>query len=137
MSSHKSENDEPTALVRKRQAENESVFREANEKVQADLENFTTLAYSEGQADLAPTQDMVLNFCCECSDENCRERIPMSIGEYSRLHQDRHNFIISPNHETPAIEFPVAKRKRFWLVRKFVSPSEKNATLRSTPTDNV
>lgn len=130
-------NNEQPSIVQTRQVNNESVFREANEKVQKGLTDLAELAHSEGHGDLAPSQDMVLQFCCECSDENCRERIEMTLGEYARLHQDRNQFIVVPGHETANVETTIAHKKRFSLIRKFFKAPEKGASLKTTPTNNV
>lgn len=129
--------DKSDEIVKKRQIENEAVFRKANEEVTQKLEKFSARATKEGDADLAPDGDMELFFCCECSDENCQERIAMKISTYKELHFDRHNFIVLPGHETNEIEDTIVKKKRFSLVRKFFKPPEDGVNLKQTPTNNV
>ncbi len=124
------------SLPEKRQIENEVVFRKANEKVLEELKLLTKMAKSEGNASMAPDKDLKLHFFCECSDENCHERIVLTLGKYQDLHKDRSKFIVSPDHETAAIEKVVAKKVKYSVVDKFVTPSEKATTLNATTVDN-
>lgn len=121
----------------RRQIENEVVFRKANEKVQIDLSKLRKLAEANGDVALVPSDDLVLHFYCECSDENCRQRIELSLSKYKKLHQDRKQFIICPNHEAVSIEKVVASNAKFSVVEKFFNPPETAASLNTTPINNT
>lgn len=121
----------------RRQIENEVVFRNANEQIQKDLDELRKKAKAEGHDSLIPDKDLDLHFYCECSDENCRERIVLALSKYKQLHQDRSQFIVSPKHETTAIEDVVSKKITYTVVEKFIVPPEKATMLKSTPIHNV
>jgi hypothetical protein len=93
-------------LSERRLKENEVIFQQANKGV-ADL-------IAEGD-----DSDPVTKFYCECSNMDCRERIPLKISEYKRLHQDERHFIALKGHELPSIEKIVARNKTFSVVQKF------------------
>ena len=128
---------EINAIIVKRQVENEAVFRTENEKHLKALAQFNELAESEGEHSLTTPEESVLHFICECSDENCDQRVAMTISEYVKTHKDRSCFIVIPGHETLEVEKPVMKKMKFTLVKKFFKPTSKNPVLKSTPTDNV
>ncbi len=127
----------PTSLAEMRQIENEVVFRKANEQVQKSLAKLKAMAVQDGHRTLVPDGSMELHFCCECSDENCRERIVMSLDAYRSVHNDRSYFIVLPGHETVAIEKVIAKSAKYSVVEKFITPSEKATTLNTTTVNNA
>lgn len=124
------------SLSNRRQVENEAVFRSANERVQHGLEHEKSVALSEG-FNVSDIDELALHFYCECSDENCIERIIMKLKEYKAIHQNRKQFIISPGHEVPRIEDTVAQKPEFSVVKKHVVPPENNVKLQETNTHNV
>lgn len=121
----------------KRQIENEVVFRKANEQIQKELDQLKELAKEDGAETLLPDENMELHFYCECSDENCRERIVMTLSKYKKLHQDRRQFIICPDHEVISLEKVVVTNSKFSVVEKFFNPPEMAKSLSSTPINNV
>ena len=82
-------------------ARTQSLFRDANEKVQ-DIN------------EAVPLGDWV----CECADESCVERIALTLAEYEIVREDPRRFAISPgdDHVVPEIEAVVARTERFWVV---------------------
>ena len=120
----------------KRQIENEVVFRRANERVEQGIEHEKKVALEQGD-DISDFDDTPLHFYCECSDENCKERIVMTLPEYKALHYNRKQFIISPGHEVPHIEDTVKQKASFSVVKKYVVPPEDVTSLRRTDTGNV
>lgn len=127
----------PHPPAERRQIENEVVFRKANERVQKGLAKLGTSARNEGHDTLIPSEDLELHFYCECSDENCHERIVMALSKYKALHRDRSRFIVCPDHETTALEEVVAEKQRYSVVEKFVTPSEASTTLNVTSVNNA
>jgi hypothetical protein len=124
MSQSKKSNQRPLSQSAKRQIRNEQVFRRANEKVQRELKKLEKMASSEGNDKIIPADKMVLQFYCECSDANCKERIAMTLSEYEKLHKDRSHFIVLPKHETKSIEKIVSKNDDYNVVDKFLTLSE-------------
>lgn len=90
----------------RRLKENEVIFQQANKGV-ADF-------IKEGGAN----DDTVIGFYCECSNVDCRKRIPMSISDYQKFHKDQRHFIALKGHEMPQIETIVSKQDEFSVVKK-------------------
>lgn len=91
----------------RRLKENEVIFQQAN----------------QGVADFI-TQDggdpsTIIKFYCECSNIDCRQRIPLTAANYSNLHKSQRWFIALTGHETPEIEKIVSKHDGFSVVEKF------------------
>jgi hypothetical protein len=70
-----------------KRAENEAVFRDANERIEA-----AALA-------LDPPVERV-PFICECADASCRETIPLTHDEYEHVRADGAVFVIVVGHAT-------------------------------------
>lgn len=109
-------------LSERRMAENEVIFRQINEQVPQRLEALKTAAESDGNDSLVQDIDMPLQFYCECSDKNCRQRLTIRPSEYKELHQNRSQFVLVPNHEIPKIERVVFKDKNLQVVEKYETP---------------
>jgi|AntRauTorckE6833_2_1112554.scaffolds.fasta_scaffold00630_3 hypothetical protein len=123
-----------TNASRLRQVENEVVFREANERVVEGLDSLDKMADTEGYTEIPDKEDLQLHFYCECSDENCRERIVMKLSEYDDLHNNRKLFIVMPEHEVKEIERIKDANDEYAVVEKRLEPSETAEKLQSTPT---
>lgn len=84
---------------------NEAVFREVNERID----------------DLAHTFELErspLDLVCECGDASCTQQIRMTRQEYDELRDDAAQFAVYPGHEAPDVEFVVAERGGYDVVRK-------------------
>jgi len=120
----------------RRLVENEAIFRQHNEKAAKGLEDLDKLAAFEGDA--APDTDgLSLKFYCECSDENCRLRIPVKLDEYVSIHRNRARFVVVPGHEVSSLEKVVTKTNEFFVVEKFVAAPEHPEKLNETDVTNV
>ena len=126
-----------STLSEQRQVQNEVVFRKANEAIQKEFDTIERIGKEEGVMSTLPDPKMVLEFYCECSDENCRERIAMPHDKYQALHKDRSQFIVIPGHDTKALEAVVAKKAKYSVVDKYATPSETATTLNATSINNV
>lgn len=124
------------SVSQRRQVENEVVFRQMNEKVQKSLKKLDKMAKEEGYEPDLPIDDMQLNFYCECADENCRQRIPLSLKKYQELHKNRRQFIVIPGHEVSAIERVIAKKRTYTEVEKTIAPPIGVSALNSTNINN-
>jgi hypothetical protein len=88
-----------------RAAENQSLFREVNERVGQLHEGFA-VATEIGE------------WLCECADTACTERITMTVSEYESMRSDSNRFAVAPGHEIPEVETVVDATERYVLVRK-------------------
>lgn len=118
------------------QIENEMIFRRLNEKVGDDLGALDAMHIEDGNVHLIRDTDLLLRFKCECSDENCNERIPMQLSEYQDVHTDRDTFIVLPDHQVEPIETVVAQTAEYNVVKKNNSTPEPSDTLNQTSIDN-
>lgn len=116
--------------------ENEAMFRKRNETVQEDIKTVNDIAHSHGEGE-AISDEMELEFYCECSDENCLLRIPMSIERYEIIHKDRKQFVIKPGHEVTYIEEVVVLMPEYTIVKKRLEAPEEPETLNETAVVNV
>ncbi len=121
----------------RRQVENEMIFRRRNEKVGDDLSALDAMLIDDGNRVLVHDEDLVLQFMCECSDENCTTRIPMPLSEYQEIHTDRDTFVVLPNHQVEAIEKVHKVTKNYSVVKKNVTIAEPSGGLNDTPIDNA
>lgn len=122
----------------RKQIENEMLFRRANEKVGDDLDELDANHIAEGNPHLVRSDDLVVYFKCECSDENCTVRVPMKLSRYKEIHLDRSAFIIRPNHDVKPIEKVIEATDTYSIVRKNnVTPEpRRNAKFNKTGLDN-
>lgn len=118
------------------QIENEMIFRRINENVSDELDTLDAQYFAEGDVDLIREGDMELHFKCECSDENCSERIPMLLSEYQKIHADRKNFIVKPDHQADSIEKVLKATPKHNVVKKNNSIPEPTGKLNVTSIDN-
>ena len=88
-----------------RQARNEAVLREVNERLD-------DVAGRGGALDL-------FEFHCECgTDPFCGELVTMTLEEYDGVRAQDDRFAVVPGHETPEIERVVVRHERFLVVDK-------------------
>ena len=87
-----------------RLAQNEALFREVNERVQA-------VAHQLGP-------DVPYEFLCECANADCSFRITLPLAVYESVRADGKQFVVLPLHYTPEIEELVRKEDTYWVVRK-------------------
>ena len=119
-----------------RQIENEMIFRRINEKVGIDLDELDAMHTENGDFDLILDEDLRLMFKCECSDENCDERIPLKLSQYKKIHRNRSTFIVQPDHEVDPIEEVTVREKDYNVVIKNNTTPEPNDVLKDTTIDN-
>jgi hypothetical protein len=118
------------------QIENEMIFRRMNEKVGDDLDAIDVMHREDGNPHLIRDDDLLLQFKCECSDENCDVRIPLKLSKYREIHVDRDTFIIKTDHQVDPIEKVIAKEKEYSVVKKNNSTAEPGDLLNNTTIDN-
>ena len=91
-----------------RQARNEALFRDVNERI-AHL----------GESAEAWSADGTIEFFCECGAEGgCGERIRMPLEVYERVRAQDDRFAVRPGHETPELEHAVDWTDSYVVVDK-------------------
>jgi AraC-like DNA-binding protein len=88
----------------RRMAQNEALFREVNERVEA-------VAHQLGP-------NVPYEFVCECANADCTFRVVLSLREYEAIRSDPKTFVVLPLHYTPEVEDLVAEEDSYWVVRK-------------------
>jgi hypothetical protein len=76
-------------ITAERIARNESVFRDANERIRE--------AAEEHGADTRPVP-----FVCECAGPECREILRLTLAEYRSIRRDPARFLVAPGHQAAA-----------------------------------
>lgn len=124
-------------LSDKKKVENEAVFRQKNEAIEQGLAELKEQAVEDKSIPIPAHEDLSLYFYCECADENCKERIFLTLSDYQKLHKNRRKFIVLPGHEVVEVEKVVNKKKQYSIVEKFIKPTENPTHLYKTNVSNV
>jgi hypothetical protein len=91
-----------------RQAHNEALFREVNERI-AEL----------GERAQAWSPDGTIEFLCECGEEGgCGQRVRVPLDVYERVRSQDDRFVVHPGHETLEIERAVEWGEDYVVVDK-------------------
>jgi hypothetical protein len=123
-------------LSERRQIENEMIFRRINETVGDDLGSLDAMHIEDDNLDLIWDDTILLNFRCECSDEDCDKRIPIKLSVYKKIHENRDAFIIKLKHQVREIEKVILTEDNYCVVEKNNSTAEPNDDLNTTTIDN-
>lgn len=123
-------------LAERRQIENEMIFRRTNELVGIGLDALDAMHVADGNPNLQWNDDQVIEFRCECSDENCEIRIPICLSDYKRIHLHRDAFTIQLNHQVHSIETVTVTELHYAVVVKNKSTSDPGNDLNKTTIDN-
>src|SRR3954471_19945105 len=92
----------------KRLAQNEALYREVNERIQA-------LAKRHGDLGArAPEYD----YFCECANADCNLQIRVPNDVYEWVRSDPHRFLISPGHDTREVEAVSREERGVGVVEK-------------------
>ena len=95
----------------KRIADNESRFREINERLRTDLRAL-------------PEDDERVDFVCECGHVDCAQSVPLTLAEYETVRAGSLDFLVVPGHEIGDVEDVVDVNDRFARVRKHPEVSD-------------
>ena len=87
-----------------RQGRNESLFREVNERIAELNQTF----HIEGRSE----------FLCECSRDECKEPVSISIDEYEGVRRESTRFFVLPGHEDESVERVIERNERYIVVEK-------------------
>jgi hypothetical protein len=93
-----------------RAAKHQSLFREVNERIEA---------LNEASARILPIEDWI----CECADEECFERLAMTVDEYEAIRMHPARFPVLRGHELADVESVVEANDRYLVVEK-VGPAK-------------
>ena len=93
-----------------RQGRNESLFREVNERIAELNQTFQVDGRSE--------------FLCECSQDECKEPVSISIDEYEAVRRASTRFFVVPGHEDTSVESVVERSERYVVVQKIGEAAE-------------
>lgn len=85
-------------------AKNQSVFREANERIEESVDALALTGRTP--------------YLCECGDERCSAALMLSREEYESVRAHATRFLVVPGHETPEAEDVVEQGDRYWVVEK-------------------
>ena len=90
-----------------RAARNQSFFREVNEQIES-LSRDSSSTFHE--------------FSCECADQTCIERVPLTVEEYEHVRRLPTHFLVKPGHVYADVERVVETDEngtRFAVVEKY------------------
>jgi hypothetical protein len=90
-----------------RLAQNESLFRRANERISQ---------HAEQRPDVAPGAPIA--FYCECANADCTERVTMTELEHEALRSDPTHFAVVDGHEFLELERVVERKASYLIVEK-------------------
>ena len=95
-----------------RQARNEALVREVNERIDA-------LDHDAERTGTMPP-DSKFGFHCECGrgSGGCLETVWMTLAEYDRVREQDDRFVLARGHETSALERVVEQADRYVIVDK-------------------
>jgi hypothetical protein len=89
-----------------RAARNQSLFRNVNERIEEVNEAFR-LVLEDAE------------FVCECADDDCMDRIPLTVDEYADVRRVSTQFVVKPGHVYPSFEQVVNENGTHVVVEKF------------------
>ena|SRR5918996_5497714 len=98
-----------------RQARNEALIREVNERIEG-----VDRAAEAASVDPGET---LFEFLCECGvggdgDVGCEEYVQMTIREYEAVRSQDDRFVLFPGHQEDALESVAVRTERFVIVDK-------------------
>ncbi|HEX8120011.1 MAG TPA: hypothetical protein VF549_01990 [Solirubrobacteraceae bacterium] len=96
----------------RRIADNESRFREINERLRTDLR-------------VLPDDDAPVEFVCECGRVDCAEPVSLTVTEYEAIRASPLDFAVVPGHQLGDVEDVVDIHDRYARVRKHPESAER------------
>jgi hypothetical protein len=91
-------------------AENETLFRAANERM-AEWE----------ERDRSDATEL---YFCECADPECNQKVRLHGSDYERVRSDPCHFFVVPGHEIPDVETVLESHEEWVLIEKDSEVSE-------------
>jgi hypothetical protein len=93
---------DPRQIRALRAGKNQALFRSVNERIEG----------------LVTNGDGFVEFVCECADEDCTERVSLSVAEYERVRSEPTYFVVAPGHVVHDVERVVVADDRYFVVGK-------------------
>src|SRR4029078_2781488 len=93
-----------------RQGRNESIFREVTERISELNQTFHVDGRSE--------------FLCECSRDECKEPVSISLDEDEGVRRRSRRLFVIPGHEDVSVESVVERSERYVVVEKIGEAAE-------------
>jgi hypothetical protein len=90
-----------------RNADNQNLYREANERVMETNARF----------ELAGEEERIVEVFCECGDAACAERVPLTRETYERVRADSETFVLIPGHDKGVVEDVIEKTPGYVIAR--------------------
>jgi hypothetical protein len=125
------------SISERRQIENEMIFRRLNEKVGKEIDALDEMHRKDMNPHLLWDDTIMLNFKCECSDENCDQRIPIQLSVYKKIHENRNAFVVKLKHQVKSIEKVILSEDSYSVVEKNNSTAEPGDVLNVTSVNNT
>jgi hypothetical protein len=85
-------------------ANNEAMFRLANERM-------------SGWEEQHATEGVELYFC-ECSEQDCRQKVGLRKEDYEAVRSDSRRFVIAVGHEIPDVETVIEQHEGWAVIEK-------------------
>jgi hypothetical protein len=101
-------------LRRARMAQNQSLFREVNERIEQLV-----------QAPPLPPAE----FICECATRECAECVSMTVEEYEHVRSESNHFFVLPGHELAEVEETIERHNGYLVVAKLGAGAAVSARL--------
>jgi hypothetical protein len=60
-----------------------------------------------------------IDFYCECSDDDCREHLSLTLAQYENLHDKKSQFVIAKGHQSPSVEKVIKTKHGLQVVEKY------------------
>jgi hypothetical protein len=79
---------------------------------------------NERRAEWAAGHEVRPSFRCECWQQDCTQRIPLSRADWKLARAEPSRFAVAPGHVAENFEAVVKAFPRFWLVEKFGEAGE-------------
>jgi hypothetical protein len=79
---------------------------------------------NERRAEQAAGREASLSYRCECWQEDCTARIPLSREEWGMVRAEPTRFAVAPHHVAENFEAVVKAFPRFWVIDKFGQAGE-------------
>lgn len=124
-------------ISERRQIENEMIFRRINEKVGDDLGSLDAMHIEDDNPELMWNDAIMLNFKCECSDEDCDTRIQIRLSTFKKIHENRDAFLIKLKHQVEEIEEVILSEDNYSVVQKHNRTPEPSDILNNTSVKNT
>jgi hypothetical protein len=74
---------------------------------------------NERRAEWAAGEEARPSFRCECWQQGCTDRIPLSSSDWKLVRAEPSRFAVAPGHVAEGFEAVITAFPRFWLVEKF------------------